>query len=153
MSEPGLIIIVGSGPAGVAAAESFREHDAHISVLILTADTDAPYERPPLSKQYLQLRTDDIFLHPQSWYGERAIELIGNTAVDRVDMDERAVHAGKQRYDFCTLVLACGAAPSALPLPGGHRALRPTARTTPRFGVPRYSRHRDRVRSGFCVSL
>lgn len=60
MSEPGLII-AGGGPAGVAAAESFREHDAAATVQILTADPNAPYERPPLSKQYLRGQTDDVF--------------------------------------------------------------------------------------------
>ncbi len=122
MSEPGLII-AGSGPAGVAAAESFREHNANASVQIITADPNAPYERPPLSKQYLRGQTDDVFLHPRSWYDERAIDLISSTAIDRIDMDERAVYADTQRYDFRTLILTCGAAPTPLPVPGGHRAL------------------------------
>ncbi|MBF9319001.1 NAD(P)/FAD-dependent oxidoreductase [Mycobacteroides chelonae] len=122
MSEPGLII-AGSGPAGVAAAESFREHNASAPVQILTADPDSPYERPPLSKQYLRRQTDDVILHPPSWYDERAIELISSTAIDRIDVDDRAVYAGEQRYDFRSLILASGAAPSPLSVPGGHHAL------------------------------
>lgn len=122
MSEPGLII-AGSGPAGVAAAESFREHNASAPVQILTTDPDSPYERPPLSKQYLRRQTDDVVLHPPSWYDERAIELISSTAIDRIDVDDRAVYAGAQRYDFRSLILASGAAPSPLSVPGGHHAL------------------------------
>jgi 3-phenylpropionate/trans-cinnamate dioxygenase ferredoxin reductase component len=45
------VIVVGSGPAGVAAAESFREHDTRRPVRIFTADIDLPYARPPLSKE------------------------------------------------------------------------------------------------------
>ena len=64
MSEDGLIV-VGSGPAGVAAAESFREHNTSGRVRILTTDRDLPYARPPLSKEYLRGQTDDVGLHPQ----------------------------------------------------------------------------------------
>ncbi|OBG73785.1 MULTISPECIES: NAD(P)/FAD-dependent oxidoreductase [unclassified Mycobacterium] len=122
MTEPGLII-VGSGPAGVAAAEAFREHDAHTPVRILSADTDLPYARPPLSKEYLRGETDDVELHPAGWFAEQAIHFEPGAAVDRLDVGERAVYAAGRRYGFDALVLACGAAPSAPPVPGGERAL------------------------------
>ena len=57
---------MGSGPAGVAAAESFREHDADTPVRILTADADLPYARPPLSKEYLRGQTDDVASAPRA---------------------------------------------------------------------------------------
>jgi len=63
MAEPGLIVI-GSGPAGVSAAEAFRNHDDLRSVRVLTADPDPPYARPPLSKGYLRGDTDDDALYP-----------------------------------------------------------------------------------------
>ena len=63
MSDPGLII-VGSGPAGVSAAEAFRRHSAESPVRILTADSAPPYARPPLSKEFLRGETDDVALHP-----------------------------------------------------------------------------------------
>ena len=122
MTEPGLII-VGSGPAGVGAAESFREHDADTSVRILTADIDLPYARPPLSKEYLRGETDDVALHPPQWFDDRAIQLIGGAAIDRLNLGEHAVYAGDQHHVFDTLILACGAAPVAPPMPGGERAL------------------------------
>jgi 3-phenylpropionate/trans-cinnamate dioxygenase ferredoxin reductase component len=122
MTEPGLII-VGSGPAGVAAAESFREHDAETPVRIFTADIDLPYARPPLSKEYLRGHTDDVALHPAQWFDDRAIQLIGGAPVDRLSLAEHAVYVGDQQHVFDTLILACGAAPVAPPMPGGERAL------------------------------
>lgn len=121
MNQPGLII-VGSGPAGVAAAESFREHDAQTQVRIFTADVDTPYARPPLSKEYLRGQTDDVALHPAQWFDERSIELIRNAPVDRLDLAGRAVYVGEQRHPFDTLILACGAAPVTPPFPGAGRA-------------------------------
>jgi NADPH-dependent 2,4-dienoyl-CoA reductase/sulfur reductase-like enzyme len=122
MTEPGLII-VGSGPAGVAAAESFREYDADTPVRIFTADIDLPYARPPLSKEYLRGDTDDVALHPAQWFDDRAIRLIRGAPVDRMNPAEHAVYIGEQRHVFDTLILASGAAPVAPPMPGGERAL------------------------------
>jgi 3-phenylpropionate/trans-cinnamate dioxygenase ferredoxin reductase component len=122
VSEAG-VIIVGSGPAGVAAAESFREHNTDTPVRILTADSDLPYARPPLSKDYLRGQTEDVALHPAEWFDDRAIEFISDAAVDRLNVTERAVYVRDQPYSFDTLILACGSAPVAPPIPGGQRAL------------------------------
>jgi 3-phenylpropionate/trans-cinnamate dioxygenase ferredoxin reductase component len=117
------VIVVGSGPAGVAAAESFREHDSRLPVRIFTADIDLPYARPPLSKEYLRGQTDDVELHSAQWFDDREIELSRGAAVDRLDLGERALYVGDERHSFDTLILACGAAPVAPPIPGGQRAL------------------------------
>jgi 3-phenylpropionate/trans-cinnamate dioxygenase ferredoxin reductase component len=121
VSEDGLIV-VGSGPAGVAAAESFREHNTSGRVRILTTDRDLPYARPPLSKEYLRGQTDDVGLHPQWWFDDKTIELVHNTTVDGLDLAERSVRAGDRRFRYDALILACGAAPVAPPMPGGARA-------------------------------
>src|SRR5258705_6820695 len=121
MSDGG-VIIVGSGPAGLAAAESFREHDASSAVRMLTAEPDLPYARPPLSKEYLRGQTDDVTLHPRRWFDDRSIDLVHGASVDRLDLAEHTVIAGRQRFRFDTLILACGAAPAAPPVPGGRRA-------------------------------
>lgn len=125
MTEAGLII-VGSGPAGVAAAASFREHDADTPVRICSADIDLPYARPPLSKEFLRGETGDpeeLALHPAQWFTDRTIELSTGAAVERLDLAERAVYIGNQRHVFDTLIVACGAAPATPPMPGGRRAL------------------------------
>ncbi|MEB4210190.1 FAD/NAD(P)-binding oxidoreductase [Mycobacterium sp. 94-17] len=117
------VVIVGSGPAGVAAAESFREHDTDTPVRIISADIDPPYARPPLSKEFLRGETDDVELHPARWFGDRAIELTFGAPLDRLDLTERAVWIGDHGYGYETLILACGAAPARPPFPGAERAL------------------------------
>jgi 3-phenylpropionate/trans-cinnamate dioxygenase ferredoxin reductase component len=122
VTESGLIV-VGSGPAGVAAAESFREHNTGVPVRVFTADVDLPYARPPLSKEYLQGQTEDVALHDAQWFDEREIEINRGAAVDRLDLAGHAVYVGDQHHSFDTLILACGAAPTAPSIPGGRRAL------------------------------
>lgn len=122
MAQPGLIVI-GSGPAGVSAAEAFRAHNGDLPVHILTADSDLPYERPPLSKDFLRGGSEDVQLHPVRWYDDRSIELINNLHVERIDLPSRTVVAGDIRFDYAAVVLACGAMPAALSVPGGESAM------------------------------
>ncbi|MDT5095531.1 MAG: 3-phenylpropionate/trans-cinnamate dioxygenase ferredoxin reductase component [Mycobacterium sp.] len=122
VNESGLIV-VGSGPAGVGAAESFREHNDAAPVTIVTTDGDVPYARPPLSKEYLRGESDDVELHEAQWYAERSIELVADATVDSVDLADRCVVVDRRRYHYQSLVLACGASPSSPPVPGGELAL------------------------------
>lgn len=122
MSTSGLLII-GSGPGGVSAAEAFREHDRVSPVRILTADPEPPYNRPPLSKDYLRGETDDVWLHPDEWYAERTIDLSSGVEVSAIDPKAHTVTVGSEVLSYDALVLACGAAPTPLPVPGGHFAL------------------------------
>ncbi len=115
------MVVVGSGPAGVSAAEAFRRHDSDTPVSILTADPALPYARPPLSKEFLRGETDDIALHPAEWYAERRIDLV-HTRVERIDPGGHVVIADGQRFAYSSLILACGSAPVPLPVPGGERA-------------------------------
>lgn len=116
------LVIVGSGPAGVKAAEAFREHDGDAPVRIMTVDPDPPYERPPLSKEFLRGETDDVALHPADWFAERSIEL-HRGEVTELDVADHAVLLGGDRMAYDALILATGAAPQPLPVPGGERAL------------------------------
>ncbi|MDT5335049.1 MAG: 3-phenylpropionate/trans-cinnamate dioxygenase ferredoxin reductase component [Mycobacterium sp.] len=122
MSTSGLVVI-GSGPAGISAAESFRQHDPSTSITVLTADPDLPYERPPLSKDFLRGETDDVALHPPEWFTARAIELRQGRTVQAIDPDQHTVSVDGERIPYRALVLAAGAGPSPLPVPGGERAL------------------------------
>jgi 3-phenylpropionate/trans-cinnamate dioxygenase ferredoxin reductase component len=122
VTQPGLVI-VGSGPAGVSAAEAFRAGDAQSPVLILTADTALPYQRPPLSKDYLRGETEDVALHPPQWYADQSIELIADVCIDRIDVHAHTVTAGERVFTYQTLILASGAAPTPPPMPGGEKAL------------------------------
>jgi 3-phenylpropionate/trans-cinnamate dioxygenase ferredoxin reductase subunit len=122
MVTPGLIV-VGSGPAGISAAEAFRKHDDNRSVQIFTEDPDLPYERPPLSKDYLRGETDDVALHSSEWFREHSIEIVHEASLERIDVSEHNVVIGGDSYSYAALVLACGASPTPLPVPGGERAL------------------------------
>jgi 3-phenylpropionate/trans-cinnamate dioxygenase ferredoxin reductase component len=117
------LVVVGSGPAGVSAAESFRQRDGDVPVVIFSSDPDLPYERPPLSKDFLRGETDDVSLHPPQWFTERAIAVRHGQRVQAIDLAERAVTVDGERVPYRALVLACGAAPSPLPVQGGERAL------------------------------
>jgi 3-phenylpropionate/trans-cinnamate dioxygenase ferredoxin reductase component len=122
MTEPGLIVI-GSGPAGVGAAEAFRTHNSTLPVRLISADPAPPYERPPLSKDFLRGETDDVALHPRSWFAERNIELVQGVELDRIDPGDGIAVIDGVRYSYTALVLATGATPAPLPVAGGERAL------------------------------
>jgi NADPH-dependent 2,4-dienoyl-CoA reductase/sulfur reductase-like enzyme len=91
--------------------------------MILTTDPALPYARPPLSKEFLRGDTDDVALHPVRWFKERSIELVPGTPVEAIDATQRCVAAGATRHRYRSLVLASGARPASLPVPGGDRAL------------------------------
>jgi 3-phenylpropionate/trans-cinnamate dioxygenase ferredoxin reductase component len=120
--QPGLVVI-GSGPAGVSAAEAFRAHNAELPVQILTSDPALPYARPPLSKDFLRGDTEDVALHPRRSYHDQSIELIRDLRVDHIDPHAHTVTAGDSRFHYRALVLAYGAAPAAPPVPGGDAAV------------------------------
>ena len=122
MTEPGLIVI-GSGPAGVGAAEAFRTHNSTLPVRLISADPALPYERPPLSKDFLRGETDDVALHPRSWFAERNIELVQGVELDRIDPGDGIAVIDGVRYSYTALVLATGATPAPLPVAGGEQAL------------------------------
>lgn len=117
------LIVVGSGPAGIAAAEAYRERDADASVLVVTDDPQPPYQRPPLSKDYLRGDGVDVAMHPPQWYLDRRIELLHTGRVDALDPAARVITAGGIRYPYRSMVLACGSRPTPLPVPGGDTVL------------------------------
>lgn len=115
--------MIGSGPAGIGAAEAFRKQRADVPVRILTADTDEPYQRPPLSKEFLRGDVDDVSMHPSSWFTERDLNVTTGAPVDAIDVQAHTVTAAGRRYEYAHLILASGASPTPLPVPGGELAL------------------------------
>lgn len=122
MTDSGLLVL-GSGPAGLGAAEAYRERRPDSPIRILTADGRHPYSRPPLSKEFLRGESDDVEMHPSEWFDEHAVEVIPSATVQQIDVDEHVVIADGQRYAYEALVFACGASPVPLPVPGGENAL------------------------------
>ncbi|MBO0679031.1 FAD-dependent oxidoreductase [Mycolicibacterium sp. S2-37] len=118
------LIAVGSGPAGLSAAAAFRAHHPKLPVQILTADPAMPYAKPPLSKDFLCGRGAAVDLHSPEWFDNRGIELVRGITVDRVDVAGReVVTRGGRRYPYWHLVLAPGARPVPLAVPGAENAL------------------------------
>ena len=124
MESTGLVV-VGSGPAGVSAADAFRRHNPSDPIRIVTDDPALPYARPPLSKEFLRgdAALADTELHPAAWFDERSIELVRAVGVDAIDVAGQQLTVGGKHYPYRWLVLACGAKPSPLPVPGGATAL------------------------------
>jgi 3-phenylpropionate/trans-cinnamate dioxygenase ferredoxin reductase component len=118
----GGLVIIGSGPAGVSAAEEFRKHDSDAPVRIMTEDHDPPYSRPPLSKEFLRGDTEDVALHSADWFTDRSIE-VHRGPVAELDIPDHAIVRDGDRMPYDALVLACGAEPVPLRVPGGERAL------------------------------
>jgi NADPH-dependent 2,4-dienoyl-CoA reductase/sulfur reductase-like enzyme/nitrite reductase/ring-hydroxylating ferredoxin subunit len=119
---PDSVVIVGAGAAGNAAAQRLRREGYGGPVTLLGADDSPPYDRPNLSKDYLAGNAPEewIPLHPRELYDERRIDLRLGTRVETIDPLRRTVTlAGGDTLAYGALLLATGAAPVRLDLPGG----------------------------------
>ena len=119
-TQPGFII-VGGGLAGALAAETLREEGFDGRITLLGEEPHRPYERPPLSKDYLQGKAarDSIFAHPEPWYADHAVELRLGTAVTSLDPALRTITtATGEQLDYDKLLLTTGSTPRRLNVPG-----------------------------------
>jgi NADPH-dependent 2,4-dienoyl-CoA reductase/sulfur reductase-like enzyme/nitrite reductase/ring-hydroxylating ferredoxin subunit len=120
--EPDSVVIVGAGAAGNAAAQRLRRDGYSGPITLLGADDSPPYDRPNLSKDYLAGNAPEewIPLHPRELYDERRIDLRLGTRVEAIDPPRRTVTlAGGDTLAYGALLLATGADPVRLDLPGG----------------------------------
>jgi 3-phenylpropionate/trans-cinnamate dioxygenase ferredoxin reductase subunit len=119
-------VIVGAGMAGGKAVETLREEGFDGRVVLLGAESERPYERPPLSKDYLRGESERIGAYLQedpAWYEQHDVELRTSTHVESLDVAGRAgVLAGGERIAYDALLLATGAQPRRPPIPGSELA-------------------------------
>ncbi|MEU8150667.1 FAD-dependent oxidoreductase [Nonomuraea sp. NPDC048901] len=114
-------LIAGAGLAGAKAAQTLREEGFQGRIVLVGEESERPYERPPLSKGYLLGRTEreEIYVHPQPWYGEHDVDLLLDTAVTGIDPAEHEVRLSDgSRIGYTKLLLATGSSPRQLPISG-----------------------------------
>ena len=122
MTTDQTFVIVGASLAGAKAAETLRTEGFAGRVVLVGAEPERPYERPPLSKDYLQGKAerDKAFVHEASFYSDHDIELRVGEMVTGLDPGHRELALGTgKRLSFDRLLLATGAEPRRLSVPGG----------------------------------
>jgi len=121
VDAPGKIVIVGGGAAGFAAADMLRRQEFRGSIVMLSNDAAPPVDRPNLSKDYLagSAPEDWLPLRPDGFYAEAGIDLRLNSDVASIDAKARhVIIAGGGAVPYDRLLLATGAEPVRLPIPG-----------------------------------
>lgn len=120
MSEQRSVVIIGSGHAGVGVAAGLRSRGWAGRIVLVDAEDQLPYERPPLSKDLLApgAAAEPVPMRKESWYASRGIERVHGT-VTSIDRVRREVRLGNGRsLPYTKLVLATGSTPRRLTVPG-----------------------------------
>ncbi len=121
MSAIDRIVIVGAGLAAARAAEAARTAGFEGTVTMVGDEPQRPYLRPPLTKEYLrgEKSREKVFVHPEAFYVEQRIELLQGTTATAIDPRAREVVLDDGgRLPFDRLLIATGAGPRTLPVPG-----------------------------------
>jgi 3-phenylpropionate/trans-cinnamate dioxygenase ferredoxin reductase subunit len=121
MTANSAYVIVGAGLAGAKAVETLRDEGFAGPVVLVGEETERPYERPPLSKDYLlgKAERESIFVHPADWYAGHDVELRLGEAVTAIDRDAHAVTlADGGRIEYAKLLLTTGSSPRRLQVSG-----------------------------------
>jgi 3-phenylpropionate/trans-cinnamate dioxygenase ferredoxin reductase component len=121
MTNDQVHVIVGASLAGARAADTLRQEGFDGRVVLIGAEHERPYERPPLSKDYLrgEAGRDKVYVHEKGFYAEHDIELrLGRTAENLDAASRELVLDDGERLRYDRLLLATGAEPRRLSLPG-----------------------------------
>jgi 3-phenylpropionate/trans-cinnamate dioxygenase ferredoxin reductase subunit len=121
MSGSRRFVIVGASLAGAKAAEALRKDGFDGDVTLVGEEGERPYERPPLSKEYLRGEEgpDKLFVHKEGYYEAAGVELRLGQTVTGIDLDGQAIElASGERLPYNSLLLTTGARPRQLRLPG-----------------------------------
>ena len=126
------VVVIGAGHGGAAVVACLRQYGYDGDITLIGAESLAPYQRPPLSKAWLngQLDQDALLLRPESFYATQNIRLCLATVVEKVDAGRRCVVlANGEEIHYDQLILATGANPRVLAIPGAKASNVLTLRT------------------------
>ncbi|MDQ3155917.1 MAG: FAD-dependent oxidoreductase [Actinomycetota bacterium] len=115
------IVVIGGGLAAAKAIETLREEGFDGAITLIGEEAERPYERPPLSKDYLQGKStsDDLFVHGEGWYEEHDVDSRFGDAAVSIDREQRTVTlASGDSVGYDHLLLATGSRPNTLKIPG-----------------------------------
>ncbi|HYV77605.1 MAG TPA: FAD-dependent oxidoreductase, partial [Streptosporangiaceae bacterium] len=121
MSAQPVFLIVGASLAGAKAAEELRTQGFDGRVVLIGTEPERPYERPPLTKDYLrgESEREKAYVHPDGFYAQQEIELETGVTVTGIEPGaSRVTLADGRVLGYDRLLLATGAEPVRLPLPG-----------------------------------
>jgi 3-phenylpropionate/trans-cinnamate dioxygenase ferredoxin reductase subunit len=116
-------LLIGGGMASAYCAAELRRRGAEGSVLVVSREQEPPYERPPLTKEYLRGESSraDAYVNPPEWYEENKVELLSRTSVMSLDPGERVAKLqGGEEVRFGKALIATGARVNILHLDGAH---------------------------------
>lgn len=119
------VLIVGAGHGGASAAVALRQHGFTGAVAIVGDEPHPPYQRPPLSKEYLaeEKPFERLLLRPETYWSERDVELVLGLRVTSVDAEQRKVMLNSgDMLAYGSLIWATGGAPRRLTCAGGDLA-------------------------------
>ncbi|ODU05826.1 MAG: hypothetical protein ABS81_06490 [Pseudonocardia sp. SCN 72-86] len=114
------VLVIGASHAGVALAGALRAEGYDRPITLVGAEDVVPYQRPPLTKDYLAggAAADALALRPDDFYADNDIALLTGTRVTEVDHTRRAAVVGDRTLHYDTLALTVGARPRRLTVPG-----------------------------------
>lgn len=118
---PASVVIVGGGGAGLAAADTLRREGYEGSVTMISVDDFGPYDRPNLSKEYLAGKAPEEWMPLRSpdYYADGKIDLVLKSRVSSINISQKMVQVENGKtYNFGALLLATGADPVRIPVPG-----------------------------------
>src|SRR6185437_11915606 len=125
MAKDDVFVIVGASLAGANAAQALRDEGFDGSVVLIGDEQELPYERPPLSKDYLMGKSgkEKLYALPADWYAENNVQLRLGETVTGIDRDAKQVTlAGGDQVGYTKLLLTTGSAPRKLTVPGADAA-------------------------------
>jgi len=120
MNQSDRIVVVGGGPGGFSTARAYRQAGGSGQVILISAESYPPYNRPPLTKEYLrdEIERDQLPIESAEWFEENNVELRLATTVRSLDRDRRVVETEDGEVPYDSLVLATGSEPIRIPIPG-----------------------------------